>query len=47
MGAFKFRGAFNAISQFKPEQRADGVVAFSSDNHAGDARDAAGSRPPP
>jgi threo-3-hydroxy-L-aspartate ammonia-lyase len=34
MGAFKFRGAFNAISQFTPEQRANGVVAFSSGNHA-------------
>jgi threonine dehydratase len=34
MGAFKFRGAFNAISQFTPEQRAKGVVAFSSGNHA-------------
>ena len=34
MGAFKFRGAFNAISQFTPEQRANGVVTFSSGNHA-------------
>jgi threo-3-hydroxy-L-aspartate ammonia-lyase len=34
MGAFKFRGAFNAISQFTSEQRAKGVVAFSSGNHA-------------
>ncbi len=34
MGAFKFRGAFNAISQFSPEQRANGVVTFSSGNHA-------------
>ena len=33
-GAFKFRGAYNAISQFTPEQRAHGVVAFSSGNHA-------------
>ncbi len=33
-GAFKFRGAFNAISQFTPAQRASGVVAFSSGNHA-------------
>ena len=33
-GAFKFRGAFNAISQFTPAQRANGVVAFSSGNHA-------------
>jgi threonine dehydratase len=34
MGAFKFRGAFNAVSQLTPEQRASGVVAFSSGNHA-------------
>lgn len=34
MGAFKFRGAFNALSQFTPEQRRAGVVAFSSGNHA-------------
>lgn len=34
MGAFKFRGAYNAIAQFTPEQRAGGVVAFSSGNHA-------------
>src|SRR5579863_5446542 len=34
MGAFKFRGAFNAISRFTPEQRANGVVTFSSGNHA-------------
>jgi threo-3-hydroxy-L-aspartate ammonia-lyase len=34
MGAFKFRGAFNALSQLKPEQREHGVVAFSSGNHA-------------
>lgn len=34
MGAFKFRGAYNAVSQFTPEQRAGGVVAFSSGNHA-------------
>ena len=34
MGAFKFRGAFNALSQFTPEQRKAGVVAFSSGNHA-------------
>jgi threonine dehydratase len=34
MGAFKFRGAFNAISQFTPRQRANGVVTFSSGNHA-------------
>ncbi|WP_321856605.1 threo-3-hydroxy-L-aspartate ammonia-lyase [Burkholderia cenocepacia] len=34
MGAFKFRGAFNALSRFNPEQRRHGVVAFSSGNHA-------------
>ncbi|EKJ6827631.1 threo-3-hydroxy-L-aspartate ammonia-lyase [Pseudomonas aeruginosa] len=34
MGAFKFRGAFNALSRFSAEQRAAGVVAFSSGNHA-------------
>lgn len=34
MGAFKFRGAYNALSQFTPEQRARGVVTFSSGNHA-------------
>jgi threonine dehydratase len=33
-GAFKFRGAFNAISRLDPEARARGVVAFSSGNHA-------------
>jgi threonine dehydratase len=34
MGAFKFRGGFNALSRFTPEQRKLGVVAFSSGNHA-------------
>src|SRR5690606_32549120 len=33
-GAFKFRGAFNALSQLPAEQRRRGVVAFSSGNHA-------------
>jgi threonine dehydratase len=33
-GAFKFRGAFNALSRFDAEQRRHGVVAFSSGNHA-------------
>ena len=33
-GAFKFRGAFNAIACLTPELRARGVVAFSSGNHA-------------
>jgi threonine dehydratase len=34
MGAFKFRGAFNAISQFDAGQRKAGVLTFSSGNHA-------------
>ncbi|MBR8141661.1 threo-3-hydroxy-L-aspartate ammonia-lyase [Burkholderia sp. AU19243] len=34
MGAFKFRGAFNALSRFDAAQRRHGVVAFSSGNHA-------------
>lgn len=34
IGAFKFRGAFNAISRLSPEQLARGVVAYSSGNHA-------------
>lgn len=34
MGAFKFRGAFNALSKFDAAQRRAGVVAFSSGNHA-------------
>lgn len=34
MGAFKFRGAVNAISRLDAEQRRAGVVAFSSGNHA-------------
>jgi len=34
MGAFKFRGAYNALSRLSPEQKARGVVAFSSGNHA-------------
>ena len=34
MGAFKFRGAYNALSQLSPEERKRGVLAFSSGNHA-------------
>ncbi|MFI5801931.1 threo-3-hydroxy-L-aspartate ammonia-lyase [Streptomyces sp. NPDC051561] len=34
MGAFKFRGAFNALSRFSPEQRRAGVITYSSGNHA-------------
>lgn len=33
-GAFKFRGAFNALSRFSADQRAAGVLTFSSGNHA-------------
>lgn len=33
-GAFKFRGAFNRISRLTDKERARGVVAFSSGNHA-------------
>jgi threonine dehydratase len=33
-GAFKFRGAYNMISSLGPEERARGVVAYSSGNHA-------------
>src|SRR5436190_527962 len=34
VGAFKFRGAFNALAQFSAEQKSRGVVAYSSGNHA-------------
>lgn len=34
MGAFKFRGAYNFLASLGPAQRAAGVVAFSSGNHA-------------
>ena len=33
-GAFKFRGAYNAIARLSPDARKRGVVAFSSGNHA-------------
>lgn len=33
-GAFKFRGAYNALSRLAPDQQRRGVVAFSSGNHA-------------
>ena len=33
-GAFKIRGAYNAIAQFTPAERAGGVITFSSGNHA-------------
>lgn len=33
-GAFKFRGAYNAISQLSDAERARGVITYSSGNHA-------------
>jgi threonine dehydratase len=33
-GSFKFRGAYNKLSQIPPAQRVAGVVAYSSGNHA-------------
>ena len=33
-GAFKFRGAYNALSQLTPAQRRRGVLTYSSGNHA-------------
>jgi threonine dehydratase len=33
-GAFKFRGAYHAISRLDPAERSRGVVAYSSGNHA-------------
>ena len=33
-GAFKFRGAYNALSRLSADQRRRGVVTFSSGNHA-------------
>lgn len=34
VGAFKFRGAYNAIAQLSPEEKRGGVLSFSSGNHA-------------
>jgi len=34
MGAFKFRGAYNAISRLSAEERRRGVITYSSGNHA-------------
>ncbi|OEU85046.1 pyridoxal-5'-phosphate-dependent protein [Streptomyces abyssalis] len=34
IGAFKFRGAYNALAQLPPAQLANGVAAYSSGNHA-------------
>lgn len=33
-GSFKFRGAFNAMTQLSPDQKQRGVLAYSSGNHA-------------
>ncbi len=33
-GSFKFRGAYNRLSQLSPDEKRRGVVAFSSGNHA-------------
>ncbi len=32
-GSFKFRGAYNALSQLSEEQKQRGVLTFSSGNH--------------
>jgi hypothetical protein len=34
VGAFKFRGGYNALAQFSEEQKERGVIAYSSGNHA-------------
>ena len=34
MGAFKFRGAYNALSRLSADEKRRGVLAFSSGNHA-------------
>ncbi|PEN06566.1 pyridoxal-5'-phosphate-dependent protein [Longimonas halophila] len=34
IGAFKIRGGYNALSRLSPEQKAGGVIAYSSGNHA-------------
>jgi threonine dehydratase len=34
MGAFKFRGAYNALSKFTEKQKKAGALTFSSGNHA-------------
>src|SRR6202163_4933810 len=41
-GSFKFRGAYNKLASIPPAQRAGGVVAFSSGNHAQGVAAAAG-----
>ena len=40
-GSFKFRGAWNRLAQLNEQQRAAGVVAFSSGNHAQGVAEAA------
>src|SRR5436190_19736283 len=34
IGAFKFRGAYNAVSRLGEEERRRGVITYSSGNHA-------------
>jgi len=34
MGAFKFRGGYNALARFSPDQKKCGAIAYSSGNHA-------------
>lgn len=34
IGAFKLRGAYNKIASLSPDERARGVIAYSSGNHA-------------
>jgi threonine dehydratase len=34
MGAFKFRGAYNAITQLSPAEQQRGIITYSSGNHA-------------
>jgi threonine dehydratase len=34
VGAFKFRGAYNALSNLSQKQKVAGVVTYSSGNHA-------------
>jgi threonine dehydratase len=41
MGAFKFRGAYNAVSRLSPDDWPGGVTACSSGNHAGGVAEAA------
>ncbi len=40
-GSFKFRGAYNTIASMSPQERANGVIAVSSGNHAQGVADAA------